>query len=44
MLYHIGAFIGGSDLCLTVTEAGTGLSDLFTYYMPPIVEYNEAAH
>ena len=27
MLYHIGALVGGPDLRLTVTKAGTGLAD-----------------
>ena len=27
MLNHIGTFIRGLDICLTGTEAGTGLED-----------------
>ena len=35
MLYHIGEFFFSPYLCLTVTETGTGLLDLFIDYDPP---------
>ena len=44
MLYHIGAFIGVSDLCLKVTEASAGLEEWFLYDRPPKTEDNNTAH
>ena len=42
MLYHIGEFVCGSELCLTGTDAGTGLTEWFIDDIPFTTEDNKS--
>ena len=44
ILYNLGAFVGGLELCLTVNEAVAGLADWFSDNRPPITEDNKSTY